>query len=186
MHQPSRTCGLRVICSLGKSGDSHQATQPTEEGSMKPTLIVALLLSFVTFAPAQAADQPAMAAAQPTCGQMTAGMAVIPEKLAKGAMSVAEMEEAHAKFMAPNKDKASQAEVKGLRELAKSHKQIAASMEKLAAEMQKAASWPAAAHDMAKMKADPELMAAQKKALEASKEIIAEFQKMVANMEKMK
>ena len=85
---------------------------------MKPTLVVALLLSFVTFAPAYAADQPAMAAAQPTCGQMTAGMAAIPEKLAMGAMSVAEMEEAHAKFMSANKDKASQAEVKGLRELA--------------------------------------------------------------------
>ena len=94
---------------------------------MKPTFIAVLLLSLVTLAPAHAADQPAMAAAQPTCGQMTAGMAVIPEKLAAGAMSVAEMEEAHAKFMSSNKDKASQAEVKGLRELAKTHKQIAVS-----------------------------------------------------------
>ena len=143
---------------------------------MKPTLIAALLLSLVTLAPAHAADQPAMAAAAPTCGQMTANMAVIPEKLAMGATSVAEMEEAHAKFMSANKDKASQAEVKGLRELAKTHKQIAA---------KKAASWPAAPHDMAKMKADPELMAASKKVLEAHKEIIAEMQKMVANMEKM-
>ena len=155
---------------------------------MKPTLIAALLLSLVTFAPAHAADKPgmAMAGAQPTCGQMMSSMAVIPEKLAKGAMSVADMWEAHAKFMSSNKDKASQAEAKGLRELAKEHKQIAASLEKAAANMKKAASWPAAPHDMAKMKADPELMAAQKKVLDASKEIIAEFQKMVANMEKMK
>ena len=154
---------------------------------MKPTLIAAVLLSLVTFAPAHAADQPgkAMAAAQPTCGQMTAGMAVIPEKLAAGALAVAEMDEAHAKFMAPNKDKASQAEAKGLRELAKEHRQIATNMEKLAAEMKKAVSWPAAPHDMAKMKADPDMMAAHQKMLEASKEIIAEFQKMVANMEKM-
>jgi hypothetical protein len=151
---------------------------------MKPTLIAALLLSLVTLAPAHAADQPAMAMGQPTCGQMTANMAVIPEKLAKGAMAVAEMDEAHAKFMAPNKDKASQAEAKGLRDLAKGHKQIAASLEKLAAEMKKAVSWPAAPHDMAKMKADPELMAANKKVLDASKDILAEFQKMVANMEK--
>jgi hypothetical protein len=152
---------------------------------MKPTLVAALLLSLVTFAPAHAADQPAMAAAQPTCGQMTAGMAAIPEKLAAGALSVANMEEAHAKFMSANKDKASQAEVKGLRELAKTHKQIAANLEKVAGEMKKAASWPAAPHDMAKMKADPELAAASKKVLEAHKEIIAEMQKMVANMEKM-
>jgi len=154
---------------------------------MKPTLIAALLLSLVTFAPAHAADQPAtaMAGAPPTCGQMLSSMAVIPEKLGKGAMSVADMWEAHAKFMSSNKDKASQAEVKGLRELAKEHKLIAASLEKSAANMKKAASWAAAPHDMAKMKADPELMAAHKKTLEASKEIIAEFQKMVANMEKM-
>ena len=152
---------------------------------MKPTLIAALLLSLVTLAPAHAADQPAMAAAAPTCGQMTASMAAIPEKLAVGAMSVAEMEEAHAKFMSSNKDKASQAEVKGLRELAKEHKQVAASIEKVAAEMRKAASWPAAPHDMAKMKADPALAAAGKKVLDAHKEIIAEMQKMVANMEKM-
>jgi hypothetical protein len=94
------------------------------------------------------------------------------------------MEEAHAKFMAPNKDKASQAEVKGLRELAKTHKQIAANLEKVASEMKKAASWPTAPHDIAKMKADPELAAAAKKVLDAHKEIIAELQKMVANMEK--
>ena len=152
---------------------------------MKPTLIAALLLSLVTLAPAHAADQPAMAAAPVSCGQMTAYMAVIPEKLAMGATSVAEMEEAHAKFISANKDKASQAEAKGLRELAKSHKQVAAAIQKVAAEMKKAASWQAAPHDMAKMKADPELMAASKKVLEAHKEIIAEMQKMVANMEKM-
>ena len=152
---------------------------------MKPTLIAAVLLSLVTFAPAHAADQAAMAAAQPTCGQMLSSMAAIPEKLAMGATSAANMWEAHAKLMSANKDKASQAEVKGLRELAKDHKLIAASLEKSAANMKKAASWPAAQHDMAKMKADPELMAAQKKLLDASKEIIAEFQKMVANMEKM-
>jgi len=151
---------------------------------MKPTLIAALLVSFVTLAPAHAADQPAMAAGQPTCGQMTAGMAAIPEKLAAGALAVAGMEEAHAKFIGANKDKASQAEAKGLRELAKTHKTIAADLEKVATEMKKAVSWPAAPHDMAKMKADPELAAAAKKVLEAHKEIIAEMQKMVANMEK--
>ena len=153
---------------------------------MKPTLIAAVLLSLVTFAPAHAADQPmAMAGAQPTCGQMLSSMAVIPEKISMGATSVANMWEAHAKFMSANKDKASQAEVKGLRELVKEHKQIAADLDKAASSMKKAASWPAAPHDMAKMKADPELMAAQKKVLEVHKEIIAEMQKMVANMEKM-
>jgi endonuclease/exonuclease/phosphatase (EEP) superfamily protein YafD len=151
---------------------------------MKPVLIAALLLSLGTLAPARAADQPAMAAAQPTCGQMTASMAAIPEKLAMGALSVAEMEEAHAKFLSSNKDKASQAEVKGLRDLAKAHKQVAASIEKVAAQMKQAASWPAAPHDMAKMKADPALAAAGKKVLDAHKEIIAEMQKMVAQMEK--
>jgi hypothetical protein len=151
---------------------------------MKPTLVAAVLLSLFILAPAQAADHPAMAGGEPSCGQMTAGMAMIPEKLAAGALSVANMEEAHAKFMAPNKDKASQAEVKGLRELAKTHKQIAANLEKVASEMKKAASWPTAPHDIAKMKADPELAAAAKKVLDAHKEIIAELQKMVANMEK--
>ena len=71
---------------------------------MKPTLIAAVLLSLVTFTPAHAADQPAMAGAQPTCGQMTAGMAVIPEKLAAGATAAANMWEALAKFMSSNKD----------------------------------------------------------------------------------
>jgi hypothetical protein len=154
---------------------------------MKPTIVAALLLSLVTFAPAHAADQPAtaMAGAPPTCGQMLSSMSVIPEKLSMGAMSAANMWEAHAKLMSSNKDKASQAEVKGLRDLVKEHKQIAADLDKAASSMKKAASWPAAPHDMAKMKADPDMMAAQKKMLEASKEIIAEFQKMVANMEKM-
>lgn len=151
---------------------------------MKPTLVAGLLLSLVTLAPAHAADQPAMAMGQPTCGQMIAGLATIPEKIAMGATSVANMWEVHAKLLASNKDKASQAEVKGLRELVKSHKQVAAGMEKIAAEMKKASSWPAAPHDIAKMKADPELTAASKKVLEVHKEIIAEMQKLVANMEK--
>jgi len=147
---------------------------------MKRTLIAAPILSLLTMVPAHAADP----ANQPTCGQMIAGMAVIPQKLAAGAMSVADMEEAHAKLMSANKDKASQTEVKGLRELAKAHKQVAASIEKVAAEMKKAASWPAAPHDMAKMQADPELKAATQKVISTHKEIIAELQKMVAEMEK--
>jgi len=97
---------------------------------MKPTLC-AVLLSLVTFAPAPCADQPmAMAGAQPTCGQMLSSMAVIPRKISMGATSVANMWEAHAKFMSANKDKASQAEVKGLRELVKGTKQIAADLDR--------------------------------------------------------
>jgi len=62
---------------------------------------------------------------------MTANMAVIPGKTRNGAMSSGRDGGAHAKFLSSNKDKASQAEVKGLRELAKAHKQVAASIEKV-------------------------------------------------------
>jgi hypothetical protein len=144
---------------------------------MRKILIAALFLSLLTLVPAHAADQA-------TCGQHIAGMAGIPEKLAMGAMSVADMLDAHAKFTAASKDKASQTEAKGLKELAKSHKQIAASLEKISAEMKKASSWPAAPHDMAKMQADPELKATAQKVITVHKEIIAELQAMVANMEK--
>jgi hypothetical protein len=144
---------------------------------MKKTLIATLFLSLLTLLPAHAADQMA-------CGQQIAGMASIPEKLSVGAMSVSDMLDAHAKLMSSDKDKAAQAEAKGLRELAKSHKQISASLVKLSAEMKKAASWPAAPHDMAKMQSDPALKAAMQKVVAAHKEIIAEFQKMVADMEK--
>jgi len=63
LHQPSQTRGLRLTCSLGRPVPS--PTHPKEECSMKPTFIAVLLLSLVTLAPAHAADQPAMAAAQP-------------------------------------------------------------------------------------------------------------------------
>ena len=117
----------------------------------------------------------------PTCGQMIAGMAPIPAKLAEGATSVAEMLDAHAALM--GKDKASMAEVKGLRAIARTHKQIAASLLKASEEMKKAVKWPAAPHDMAKMGSDPKLAEANKKVIETHKEIIAMFQKMVADME---
>jgi hypothetical protein len=121
------------------------------------------------------------AAAQQTCGQMISSMAPIPAKLSEGAASVADMLEAHAAIM--GKDKDSQAEAKGLRGIAKTHKQIAASMLKASEEMKKAASWPAAPHDMAKMSSDPKLAETTKKVIEVHKEIIAMFQKMVADME---
>jgi hypothetical protein len=149
------------------------------------TFMVAALLSLLTLVPAYAAEPSGAAMAeQPACGQMIASKAVIPQKMAAGAMAVADMLDAHAKLMAANKDKAAQAEVKGMRELAKSHKQVAASLDKVAAEMKKAASWPAAPHDMAKMKTDPELKSATEKVISTHKEIIAELQKMVAEMEK--
>jgi hypothetical protein len=150
------------------------------------TLLTTIFLSLLTLVPAHAAEPSGAAMAnQPACGQMIAGKAVIPQKLAAGATSVAEMLDAHAKFLAGNKDKASQAEVKGLRELAKSQRQVATDLDKLMNEMKKAASWPAAPHDMAKMKSDPELKSASEKAIATHKEIIAELQKMVAEMEKM-
>ena len=121
------------------------------------------------------------AAAQQTCGQMISSMAPIPAKLSEGAASVADMLEAHAALM--GKDKDSQAEAKGLRAIAKTHKQIAASMLKASEEMKKAANWPAAPHDMAKMSSDPKLAETTKKVIEVHKEIIAMFQKMVADME---
>ena len=117
----------------------------------------------------------------PTCGQMISGMAPIPAKLAEGATSVAEMLDAHAALM--GKEKASLAEARGLRAIAKTHMQIAASLRKASEEMKRAAKWPAAPHDMAKMGSDPKLAAANKKVLEVHKELVAMFQKMIADME---
>lgn len=121
------------------------------------------------------------AAAQESCGQMLSSMAGIPAKLAEGASSVADMLDAHAALL--GKDKDSQAEAKGMRAIAKTHKQIAASLTKASEEMKKASSWPAAPHDMAKMSADPKLAAANQKVIDVHKEIIAMMQKMVAEME---
>jgi len=126
-------------------------------------------------------DPKAKAGAEPTCGQMISGMAAIPAKLSEGATSVADMLEAHAALM--GKDKDSQAEVKGMRAIVKTHKQIAASLMKASEEMKKAASWPAAPHDMAKMSSDPKIVAAHQKLIDVHKEIIAMFQKMVSDME---
>jgi hypothetical protein len=149
------------------------------------TLITTAFLSLLVLVPAHAAEPSGAAMAnQPTCGQMIASKAVIPQKLAAGATSVAEMMDVHAKIMSANKDKASQAEVKGLREIAKSQRQVATDLDKVMNEMKKAGSWPAAPHDMDKMKSDPELKSATEKAIAAHKEIIAELQKTVAEMEK--
>lgn len=123
----------------------------------------------------------AQAGTEPTCGQKISSMAPIPAKLSEGATSVADMLEAHAAVM--GKDKDSQAEVKGMRAIAKTHKQIAANLMKASEEMKKAASWPAAPHDMAKMSSDPKLAAATQKVIDVHKEIIAMFQKMVGDME---
>jgi hypothetical protein len=120
---------------------------------------------------------------KPTCGEMVSGMAAIPAKLAEGAEAVAEMWDAHAALM--GKDKDSQAEAKGLRALAKSHKQLAARLKKESEEMKKAVSWPVAPHDMAKMMSDPKLTAATQKLIETHKEIIAMMQKSLAELEAM-
>jgi hypothetical protein len=147
---------------------------------MKKIVFCVAVLGLLAIGPARA-DEPK--GAEPTCGQMVAKHAVIPAKLAEGAASVADMWEAHAALM--GKDKESQAEAKGLRGIAKTHRAIAASLKKASEEMEKAASWPAAPHDMAKMMADPKLAAASKKALETHKEIAATLQKLIAEMEAM-
>jgi hypothetical protein len=121
--------------------------------------------------------------AEPTCGQMVAGMAVIPATIAKGAEAVADIWEAHAALM--GKDKDSQAEAKGLRGLVKGHRQIVASLRKESDEMKKASGWPSAPHDMAKMTADPKIKAGTQKLIEAHKEIIAVMQKSLADLEAM-
>jgi hypothetical protein len=129
----------------------------------------------------KAGEGHAMKGADMTCGQMLASRAPIPEKLSEGALSVAEMLDAHATLM--GKEKESQAEAKGMRAIAKSHRQVATELKKIADEMKKAASWPAAPHDMAKMTADPKLMAAQKRFIEVHKELIAMMEKAVSEME---
>lgn len=148
-------------------------------------LLVTAFLSVLPLFPAHAADPsgPAMAN-QMTCGQMIASKAVLPQRLSAGASSVADMLDAHAKIMSTNKDKAAQAEVKGLRELSKQYRQIATDYDKATDEMKKAASWPAAPHDMAKMKSDPDLKRTTENVIATHKEIIAELQKAVAEMEK--
>lgn len=149
------------------------------------TLFTTALLSMLAMSPAHAAEPSSAAMHNPmSCGQMIASKIAIPQKLAAGATSVADMFEAHAKFMTANKDKASQAEVKGMRELAKSYRQVATDYDKVTREMKNAANWPAASHDEAKMKADPDLKAAAEKMIATHKEIIAELQKAVAEMEK--
>jgi hypothetical protein len=147
---------------------------------MKKLVFCLVVLAGLVIGVAQAAEPKD---AQPTCGQMVASNAAIPAKLAEGATSVAEMWEAHAALM--GKDKDAQAEAKGLRAIAKTHRQIAASLIKASEEMKKAASWPAVPHDMDKMMADPKLTEAGKKVLEIHKEIIAVMQKLVSDMEAM-
>jgi hypothetical protein len=154
---------------------------------MKKTALCLAILAGMVSGAAPAAEpmaghaMAAKPAEQPTCGMMISGMSAIPAKLSEGAASVADMWEAHAALM--GKDKDSQAEAKGLRAMAKTHKQIAASLMKASEEMKKAASWPAAPHDMAKMSADPKLAETSKKVMEVHKEIVAMLQKMLADME---
>lgn len=149
------------------------------------TMIVSAFLSLLFLVPAHAAEPsgPAMAN-QPTCGQMIASKAVVPQRLSAGASALADMFDAHAKVMSANKDKASQAEVKGLRELARSYRQVATDYDKATDEMKKAAFWPAAPHDEAKMKADPDMKRATDNVIATHKEIIAELQKAVAELER--
>jgi len=149
--------------------------------SLVMLMSVALPSGGLRAAETKAAPSPGKAGAEPTCGQMISGMAPIPAKLSEGATSVADMLEAHAALM--GKDKDSQAEVKGMRAIIKTHKQIAASLVKASEEMKKASSWPAAPHDMAKMSSDPKIAAANQKLIDVHKEIIAMFQKMVSDME---
>lgn len=127
------------------------------------------------------ADAKAAMGAQPTCGQSMAAMAHVPAKMAEGASAVADMLEAHAAYMANEKN--AQAEIKGMRAIAKAERQAAAAFTKASDEMKKATSWPVAEHDMDKMHADPKLMAAQQKVVDVHKEIIAMLQKIVSDAE---
>jgi hypothetical protein len=153
---------------------------------MKKVVLSFVVLGCLTLATARAAEHkaaPAGAAkgAEPTCGQMIAGMAAIPAKLSEGASTVADVLEAHAALM--GSDKAAAAEVKGMHAVAKTHKQLAASLLKASEEMKKATAWPAAPHDMNKMMSDPKLAEANKRLVEIHKELIAMFQKMVNDAE---
>jgi hypothetical protein len=147
---------------------------------MKKLVFSLVVLAGFLLGEAQAAEPKG---AEPTCGQMVAGMAAIPAKLAEGADSVADIWEAHAALM--GKDKDSQAEAKALRALAQGHRHIAAGLKKASEDMKKASSWPGAPHDMAKMTSDPKLNAASRKLMAAQKEIIALMQKSLADMEAM-
>jgi hypothetical protein len=147
---------------------------------MKKLVFCLVTLAGLMIGEARAAEHKG---AEPTCGQMVAGMAAIPAKLSEGADSVADIWDAHAALM--GKDKDSQAEAKALRALARGHKQIAASLKKASEEMKKASSWPSAPHDMAKMTSDPKLAAASQRLMAAQKDIIALMQKSLADMEAM-
>jgi hypothetical protein len=149
---------------------------------MKKTTLFFFILIGVSTAQVLAAEKTdGSSTTHPTCGQMISSMAAIPAKLSEGAASVADMLDAHIALM--GNDKASQAEVKGMRGIAKTHRQVSANLLKASEEMKKASNWPDAPHDMEKYGKDPKVAETSKRVIQVHKEIIAMLQKMVADME---
>src|SRR4051794_11802084 len=115
---------------------------------MKKQIVVACLAVSGLAAAVFAADNAAAPAAAPTCGQMTSSQAVLPTKMAEVMTSVAESMDAHAAFIAAEKNKDSKAELDGLKKMAKQHRDLAALFTKAADTMKGAANWTAVPHDM--------------------------------------
>jgi hypothetical protein len=140
---------------------------------LKHTFLVAILAaaagSFVAYAAGEGGK---------SCGQMTAESAPMPAKIAELMTAYADEADAHAAFMASNKDKNAQAEADGLKKLATQYRETAASLTKTADAMKAAAAWPNVPHDMKKMHADAKLKAAMDKTMALQKE----FGEMVAKM----
>lgn len=150
---------------------------------MKKSLLF-VLFAAVALLPATRAPAGGEAkGAEPTCGQMMAGMSVAPAKLSEVVTAVADVLDAHVALMEPQKDKATQTEIKALRAIAKTHRQLATDASKTAAEMKKAESVPGAPHDMSKFKADAKLNEASQRMLTKQKELVAVVQKMIADQE---
>jgi hypothetical protein len=140
-------------------------------------ILVAALLACTFATVAHAEDK--------TCGQMMAAKAVLPAKMAETMTAVANMFDAHAKFMLEGKTKEGKKEADAFKGVAKQHRDLAAGFKKTAESMNKLATLPAAPHDMAKMMADPGIGAAMQEMMRTHKEMVALLQKEIADMEAM-
>ncbi|MCC6751130.1 MAG: hypothetical protein IT371_25980 [Deltaproteobacteria bacterium] len=116
------------------------------------------------------------------CGAYMKAKAPLPKKLSELVEQVALNMDAHAKWMSGNKDKASKAELKFVKKMAKDHHALAALAKKIAAAMA-SVSLEAAPHDMAKM--PPEVGSTTAKMVTLSKEMSALLKADAAATEKM-
>ena len=134
-----------------------------------------------TAKPAVAAD-PAPAHEHPPIGAMVAEKEHLPKTMAAVMAAVADLYDAHAKYVKKTKLKGTVKEAAGLKKIAKQHRKLAKEFKKTAKQLAKAKKWPKVKHDFKTMGADQKIKDAMVAMLSSHEKMVEDLQMQVTQL----